>query len=190
MIKDTQKNVGSWILAFLALPSFLFWLFPLLMCCFRLGEFKDLKFIQRGILCGVWKNRNRRFSTCLGRGMMLTKSVMDEGRILRHRVVKHEIVHLRQFEDFFVYGLFLSIIFLLITKSFWCLLLWPLTAALLLVNFLTATLRWGTKGIYRDTEHERSAYAQTDMWDDLDYGDVSWEEIRDIARYNQKGVLG
>jgi len=42
---------------------------------------------------------------------------------------------------------------------------------------ITAT-RYGVKNAYRDSEHERSAYAQTDTWPD----GSSWWERRDVAR--------
>ncbi len=58
----------------------------------------------------------------------------------------------------------------------------------MLTNFGTAVARYGWKGIYRDTEHERSAYAQTDFVRQAALG-KSWEELRDEFREAQKGLL-
>ena len=57
-------------------------------------------------------------------------------------------------------------------------------------NFISAVLRYGPKGIYRDAEHERSAYAQTDLLRFLAGDAKSWEELRDAERAAQKDIIG
>jgi hypothetical protein len=59
----------------------------------------------------------------------------------------------------------------------------------MVTNFVTAVLRFGWKGIYRDTEHERSAYGQTDFIRRGSEG-KSWDMLRDEHREQQENLLG
>jgi hypothetical protein len=81
------------------------------------------------------------------------------------RIWKHERVHIRQYEDLCLLGALISIV-LVVPPSYglsWIegLILWGSSGALwLLPNFLTGWIRFGDA--YRGSEHEKSAYAQTD----------------------------
>ena len=113
------------------------------------------------ILCASWRPwvlRRWRFSTTVGRAMVFQPHHRGDRR-LRH----HEAVHVRQgvdrstlaalvaLSDGFVHGLtWLPFAF------------WISGFAWQLPNFLTAALRWGIGSAYRQSEHERSAYDQTD----------------------------
>jgi hypothetical protein len=168
-------------------PAFLGWLFPILAFC--LGAAKDFAFIGDGVLTNTWRpwvvkprdflqkikwpfgamfdaqgNRTLskplavarnwwKYSTTLSRGMVLQPGISE-------RVLKHERVHVRQVEDLLVLALTLSLVAATTTWNPWWLLLWPSGVVWQLPNFLTAILRGGHP--YRDSEHERSAYAQTD----------------------------
>jgi len=152
------------VLYILVWPSFFGWLFPLLMIC--LGAAKDLRFIGNGVLAATWRPwaaKLWKYSTTLSRGMVLQADV-DE------RILKHEFVHVRQVEDRLVLALSLALVVSVTTWDWWWMLLWPTGVAWQLPNFLTAVLRDGH--VYRDAEHERSAYAQTDQR--LRHNGVSW----------------
>lgn len=137
---------------------------------------------------------------------------------------RHERVHVRQFEDAAVQGFFLGLGLASVQWAFgWCVeawqpaVLWELTWLLFplmsAAGWGTALLRWGlapkqrARGgadrswwarifdvAYRDSEIERSAYAQTDRMmrkvfqklpdgrDDLVEIDSSWTEKRDEQR--------
>jgi hypothetical protein len=87
--------------------------------------------------------------------------------------LEHELVHVRQVEDLLLLSAILSIVVVLVEGNPWWTLLWPSGVVWLLPNFLGAALRKGH--IYRDAEHERGAYAQTDAHHTKD--EKSWLDI-------------
>lgn len=145
----TARYVVCW-------PRFLGWLFPLLaVACFFA---RDLRLLEDGVLAATWRDwwaRRWRYSTTLAAGM-----VFHPSHLAHPSVEKHERVHLRQSEDLAIAGLALALVVGLATLSAWALLLWPFAFVLKAAGFLGALLRGGDA--YRDAEHERSAYAQTD----------------------------
>ena len=141
------------LLYILTWPAFLGWLFPLTM---RIFAATDLRFVGEGVLAATWRPwaaKRWKYSTTLSRGMVLQADA-DE------RTVKHEFVHVRQVEDRLLLALIVSCLIASVQWNPWWLILWPTGVAWQLPNFLTAVLRGGD--VYRDTEHERSAYSQTD----------------------------
>lgn len=153
-------------------PRFLGWLFPLL--AILLFAARDLRLDDDAVLTATWRPWVARFwkySTTLGAGMVLWSALDGVPR----RVMDHERVHVRQFEDAALAGLVVGLVVSIVElQSLW-LLLWPAGALLLLPHYLGAVLRGGH--VYRDAEHERSAYAQTDIrvWD----GDTHWLEVHE-----------
>ncbi len=114
-----------------------------------------------------WVTKYWKYSTTLSYGIVFQPKVTP-------RTVKHENVHVRQVQDRCVLA-FLLALFALITGlatssqplAFFGLGLWLAGPIYQVPNFLTAMLRGGH--VYRDAEHERSAYAQTD-----DPKDIPW----------------
>jgi len=122
---------------------------------------------------------------------------------LDERVERHERVHVRQSEDLAFAGFLLG---LAVAASMWTLGwyadawqpaavwlgVWLVSPLLLIGNWITALLRFGIAPpregrswlgrvfdvAYRDSEHERSAYAQTDTWPD----GQSWWHRRERGR--------
>ncbi len=129
---------------------------------------------------GPWK-----YSTTLGRTIWWQPGKRDPGEELDERIERHERIHVRQVEDLMVLSFIVGLICGIATGD-WLLafLTWMSGGLWQLPNFLTAMLRYGFRSVYRDSEHERSAYAQTDKWPN---GESWWEE-RDRARHRQVGL--
>jgi hypothetical protein len=146
---------GRIVLYVLAWPRFLGWLFPLLAVALFLGH--DLRILDGAVLACTWRPwliaKGWRWSMTLAAGMCLHPAY--EGRVL-----EHERVHVRQAEDSALGALPFAIIASIAGGSAWWMLLWPSLMLLQVGAFLGAVLRGGD--VYRDAEHERSAYAQTD----------------------------
>ena len=141
-------------------PSFLGYLFPLVM----VGVFaaRELRFEDNAVLAATWRpwvTKFWKYSTTLSRGMVFQPGASD-------RMLAHEQVHVRQVEDRLVLALLISIIWAVADGNgleSWALHLAVWSSGILwqVPNFLMALLRGGH--VYRDAEHERSAYAQTDL---------------------------
>lgn len=142
----------------LTAPRFLGWLFPLLFtACFFA---KDLKLIDDGILVATWRPwvvKRWRYSMAFSAGFVLHPAPSLESFA---RTLAHERVHVRQTEDGALVGLLLGLTITLIEMNPWYMVLWPLLMWGKTLGWLGAVLRGGH--VYRDAEHERSAYAQTD----------------------------
>jgi len=116
-----------------------------------------------------WVENLWEYTTTLGRGIIYQAGARDDARIRAH-----EAVHVRQVEDMMLLSLFVGL-----AVGYWsedwpmALCIWWSGGLWQLPNFLTALLRRGDA--YLDSEHERSAYAQTD----LQAGGKSWLEKRD-----------
>jgi hypothetical protein len=132
------------------------------------------------------------YSTTFVRTVWWQPGLRDETEELDERIEKHETVHLRQWEDYmmlsYFVGLFSAIPMWVSVGTFdgfamwfwiWCSgVLWHLP------NFVTAMLRFGARHGYRDSEHERSAYAQTDVF----HRGESWWDLRDRIRGNEETI--
>ena len=112
--------------------------------------------------------------------MVYTPQAYDDTAEADNRVERHEAVHVRQAEDENLKALLVALAVLL-TTGHWLLAvgIWCSGGLWLFVHNATAIIRYGFANAYRDAEHERSAYAQTDLPRALG---KSWEELRDAAR--------
>jgi hypothetical protein len=145
-----------WLLWLLALPWSLAVAWPLVLLL-RTFAAQDLRWQWPGILTATWRPWVRahwRYSTTLGHAMVLHPE-HAAGAILAH-----ELVHVRQAEDEALRAFVGAVAAVLATGSWlfagaW----WATSYAHLATNFLAAILRGGR--VYRDAEHERSAYAQS-----------------------------
>jgi len=198
-----KNNPQGWALFVVALPAVIVgYLWMLLLLLFFVAEWKSVRLQGAGVLTArtrAWAAKFWGFSTTVGRAILYHPYAYDNTPEPDNRTERHEFVHIKQWEDAlmasFVGGLFIAAV------GWWLLgydamqgfatwtLIWCAGVAMKLTNFVTAVLRYGWKGIYRDTEHERSAYAQTD-WIRHSAAGKSWDEIRDTHRDTQKGLLG
>tara|TARA_R100000656_G_scaffold104176_1_gene76182 strand:+ start:222580 stop:223212 length:633 start_codon:yes stop_codon:yes gene_type:complete len=205
--QTTAAQVTAWIrFAFTAPWALVGWLWVVVMCfVVWAADFKKLRFEGAGILTAEWRPWAARFwpfSTTIGRGIIFFPGARDASDEMDERLERHERIHIWQVEDLmllsFIIGLVVSFCtgdFLLGFFLWWSGGLWQLP------NFATAllrfghTLRWPTEGkwheklagflkdlflgvAYRDSEHERSAYAQTSLWPN----GQSWFEAREGQR--------
>jgi hypothetical protein len=186
---DLKNNVQGWVLFAFALPAVIVgYLWLLLLCLLWVGKWSTLRFQGAGVLTvrsRDWAAKFWGFSTTIGRAVLYHPSAYDGTAELDNRVEHHEFVHIKQWEDAcmasFLGGLIVALVGWTALGlnagnglTLWAL-VWSMGAVTFLPNFLTAVLRYGLKGIYRDTEHERSAYACTDIRSD----GKSWEQERD-----------
>lgn len=198
-----KNNVGGWILFGISLPAVIAGhLYVLLACCLFFAEFKSIRYQGAGVITSrfrPWFSNRWKYSTTLGRGIVYGPWAYDESTDIDNRTEMHEFVHIRQFENSCAWGLIGG---LLTTIVAWLLglgagegfalwgFIWALSWTQNVVNMLTAVLVYGWKGIYRDSEHERSAYAQTDLirFMQNEKVPVSWEVLRDEARAKADGI--
>lgn len=169
----------SWILFIFTLPWALStWLLGLLSIL--TGFATKPRFVGAGILTLEWRAwwiKHWKYSTTIGRCIWFRPDRRDPAAFLDERIERHEMTHVRQIEDLMLLSLIWGIIGVFYTHSWWAgLLIWWSGGMWQLPDFITAWLRYGN--FYRDTEHERSAYAQTD----LDPDGSSWWVARDSKR--------
>lgn len=195
------KTVLAWVrFAFTAPWSLVGWLWCVLACLFQFADLKKMRFEGAGVLTSEWKPWFAKlypFSTTLGRAIIFSPGVRENARVRRH-----EQIHMDQVEDLMLLSFLVGLVVGLCTGN-WLLafLLWFSGGAWQLPNFLMALLRyghlvtWPKEGFffgrlkkflsnlfmgvaYRDSEHERSAYAQTDTGPD----GLSWDDRREQIR--------
>ena len=201
-----KNNVAGWILFALALPAVILGhLYVLLACLFWFAGWGTLRYQGAGVLTARWRpwfSKRFRYSTTLGRGICYGPGSYDASAAIDNRTEMHEFVHIKQFEDACCQGLALGALLMTLTLwwgwvtpveglGLWAL-VWATSPAWNAVNNLTGALRYGIKGLYRDAEHERSAYAQTDVISQLkadgNWTYESWTDLRDRARKTQQGI--
>jgi len=197
----------SWIrFSFVAPWAVICWAVVLLACVLQLASFRSLRMENTGILTTFWRPwfaKVWKFSTTLGRGILYHPSHRDPSVEDDERIEQHERIHVAQVEDLmltsFLVGLSVSIVTGNVLLGF---ILWVSGGLWQIPNWVSAVLRYGhhvkkpegkgffasTKSIisqvfdiaYRDSEHERSAYAQTDVLGGS--VDESWAAQRDKER--------
>ncbi len=198
-----SRKAGNWVLFAFTFPwALITWLIGLLSIAAYVAH--KPRFEQAALLTLEWRPWVReklgfRYSTTLGRliwyniGHRDTKPGEDGAGVeaeLDERLERHETVHVRQVEDrmilAFLVGLAVAIGFWThghVGAGFaWWLGLWTSGGVWQVPNFLGAICRYGWIGVYRDSEHERSAYGQTDRWPD----GSSWWDHRDKQREAQQ----
>lgn len=162
---NTAVKIARWILFGIGAPWFVIvgWGWVLLFTVVYAAH--NWRMEEYGILTAEWRpwaTRIWRYSTTLGRGIIYQPGLRraDPKAPLGY-TERHERVHVNQVEDLMVLGLVLGIVVVIGTGD-WImgLALWFCAGAWQLPNFLTAWMRGGD--IYRDSEHERSAYSQVD----------------------------
>lgn len=108
-----------------------------------------------------WWAKIWRYSTTVGRGMCLHPRHVDGGDD-DARIWDHERVHVRQHEDLAAMGAGALALFALQGDWWLGVQAWHLSQAGSLFSLLMAGLRLGWANAYREAEHERAAYSQTD----------------------------
>jgi len=174
---QTIYSRRRWVLWALAIPfNIIAWFWLLLMVAIYAAH--DLRVEPGGVLTAVWRPwaaKRWRYSTTLGHAIIYQPGRRAPVGAVPTRIQEHEHVHVRQAED----DALRSVVLAAFVFTWWAispgttwraaLMIWVFSYAWKSTNFLAAWLR-GLR-VYRDTEHERSAYAQTDERDG-----ISWLE--------------
>ena len=113
-----------------------------------------------------WVTRWWKYSTTVGRVIWFQPGHRDRTGHLDDRLERHERIHVRQIEDLMLLSFAVGLVVALSGSPWLGLALWCSGGIWQLPNFVAAMLRFSWRHAYRDSEHERSAYAQTDMWPD------------------------
>ena len=201
-----KANVLGWVLYALTIPiAIVGYVWMGILIITWMADVKSIRFQGAGVITAKTRDWAKwwGFSTTIGRCILYHPRAYDDTPAIDNRTELHEFVHIRQFEDAALWGLVGGAIISGVATWFsgmsgWEFLAvwmvsWFLMMASMLTNFVTAIMRFGWKGIYRDSEHERSAYAQTDiiavLKADGNWTYKNWEELRDKAREKQKGLL-
>jgi len=127
----------------------------------------------------MWVARRWRWSTTIGRAIIYHPDHRDDDPTeVDTRLERHERKHVWQVEDMMLLSLIVAaLLWLSGTDVLACMVVYVSGGAWQLPNFLAAGLRYGFTfdAMYRGAEHERSAYAQTDLciklgkpWEELD----------------------
>lgn len=164
-MNEKVARIGNWILFAFTAPWGVIIGWGVILLALALFFAHKPRFAPYGTLTAVWRPwwaKIWKYSTTFGRAIIYHPRVADgTPGIIDHRVEKHEMIHVRQVEDMMLLSFIVGLVVGLVTGN------WPLGVALWASggiwqapNFLTAMLRGGH--VYRDSEHERSAYAQCD----------------------------
>lgn len=202
-----KNNPQGWILFAFALPAVVVgWLWMLLLLLCFVAEWKSLRVQGAGVLTArsrPWAAAFWGWSTTVGRAILYHPSAYDETAAIDAPIEKHEFVHIKQWEDALLASFFGGLVVAIVGWS--CLgmdsyqgsaawtLVWCLGVVAMVPGYVSAVLRYGWKGVYKDAEIERSAYGQTDivrvLQEDGNWSYASWGDLRDAARQQQQGLL-
>jgi hypothetical protein len=170
---------SRWVLFLFCLPWALTISWPFIGLCllFKLAE--KPRWGHFGVLSAVWREKIAKkwgYSTTIGSAVVYMPDMRSDDPKSPTRIDKHEDVHVRQYEDNMLLG-FLAMILLGALFGCWWggLLIWWSAGIWQALSYLTAGFRWGwsQEAMYRNAEHERSAYAQTDV---TSRKEMSWED--------------
>ncbi|MGW8177452.1 MAG: hypothetical protein ACWGQW_01430 [bacterium] len=162
-MNEKVAKVGNWVLFAFTAPYGVIVGWGIVLLAIVLFFAHKPKLAPYGTLTAQWRPwwaAKWKYSTTFGRAIIYHPRIADgTPEIIDHRVEKHEMVHVRQVEDRMLLAFLVGLVVFLVTGN-WILglALWVSGGVWQAPNFVTAVLRGGH--IYRDTEHERSAYAQ------------------------------
>lgn len=205
------RLVMAWIrFGFAVAWGLLGWLWVLLACVLFFADFKTLRFEEHAIVTAEWRSWFAKiypYSTTVGRGIIFYPGVRDAKDALDERVERHERVHVWQMEDISFRFLLVGILVGACTGDWlFGFLLWLSAPIWMITNFGMALLRFSHNAkwpegdqngfkkflafmrhlfvdiAYRDSDHERSAYAQTALM-----GGDSWWQMRERQRASMTG---
>lgn len=158
----------KWILFAFVAPWALTVAWPWVLLLWAIRAVTLLEWEEGGVLTAElrpWAAKIWRYSTTLGRGIIYQPDCRAPRGVPTTRIQRHERVHVRQTEDLMMLSFVVGLVVALCTGAWW---LWPVLwwsgGMWQLPNFITAMLRGGNA--YRDSEHERAAYGETDLHDE------------------------
>ncbi len=129
-----------------------------------------------------WFDKIYLFSLTLGRGIIYKPDWRDDPTEVNTQLERHERVHIWQMEDnLFTAAILAIVIYLVLGDWILAVSVWASGIAWQAPHFVTAGLRFkdfSIMGLYYNAEHERSAYAQTDLCRAMG---KSWQELRELS---------
>ena len=145
----------TWPLIIFTLPTLIFG-HVIGLLALMLGMAKKPHYTH-GVLTLTWRDwvsERWHYSTTLGSCMLMSPYAGE-------KTLYHELIHVRQYEDLNLLAAIIGGLCCIFSWKFG-LILWATSGALWLVpNFISGWIRHGDP--YMGSEHERSAYAQTDV---------------------------
>jgi len=159
-----------WVLFVVSLPAVIIsWLAFAILCAITAVKNPTLEpgFILSGHWA-PWAARLWKYSIGVGRVTIYQHFSISGVPNRTKRVRAHENVHIRQGEDDMLKAFLVGLVAGLCAWNFWVFAgIWISGFIWLMVSYLASMLRYGWGGgyrrIYRQAEHERAAYAQTDL---------------------------
>lgn len=203
------RLIMAWVRFAFTLPwSLVGWGWAVLCSLLFFADVRKLRFEDAGLLTTEWRpwfSKVWRYSTTIGRAKIFSPGARDVARKLDERLEKHERVHIWQVEDLMFLSFIIGLVVGVRTGDWpFAFFVWVSGGVWQVTNFVTALLRFShnmkkPKGsrkfrkvvsylyeiAYRDSEHERSAYAQTDV----DSTGESWWDRREEARAAATGEI-
>jgi hypothetical protein len=176
-------KLGSWILLITSAQSFL--LGHLYVGAALLFGFARKPAYEPGLVLTAewrdWMDQRCRYSITIGRGIIYSPKRRDDPEQVNTLLERHERKHIWQQEDCAFMATLVGGTVAAVTGD-WILglMIWASAIFWLAVNFIIAGIRFhdfSYEGMYRNAEHERSAYAQCDL---IRHLGKSWEELREM----------
>lgn len=156
----------KWVLLFVTLPAALVcWILSLVSLMLNITKAPRWEpFLVLSLELNDHVAKHWAYSITLPRVIVYCPGARDASTAPTSLVEQHEHIHIRQIED----SMFVS--FLLGLCVLWCTanllvsgVIWLSGAVWLLLYYVTAAMRHGTKKAYLYAEHEAAAYSQTDL---------------------------
>lgn len=177
-----MREHRHWITFIFSLPAvILSWLAFVVLCA---GYVVHKPTFEPGfILSGQWRpwfGKIWRYSVGFGRVTIYKHYAISGSVKTVHKIRSHEHVHIRQTEDDMMKAFLVGAITGLWVWNIWVFLaIWSSGIVWLMVCYLTSMFRHGFKynRIYRQAEHERAAYIETELDED---GRTRLEEYDEI----------
>jgi hypothetical protein len=158
-----------WILHITSLPALIgSWLFFAILCAITAVKNPTLE--PGLILSGYWApwvSRFWRYSNAFGRVTIYQHKLISGDPSSAKRVRTHEQTHIRQSDDDMLKAFLVGVVAGLCAWNYWLFIgIWCSGFVWLMVHYLASMFRYGAnrmQRVYRQAEHERAAYAQSDL---------------------------
>lgn len=150
-----------------------------------IGAAHDVRWVPGLVLTAQWRPWVRKvgwvWSTTIGRCIIYQPESRDDTVEIDTRIERHEQIHIWQSEDMMALSLLVGSVVYAATGDAWLAGgIYFTGGAWQFPNFITAGLRTGftMANMYENSEHERSAYGQTDVPRIVG---KSWAELKELG---------
>ena len=152
----------KFIVQLVAIPNYLFgYLYATLALLLFFAHKPSIEHGVPVVQWRAWFAKRWKYSTTIGRGVGMHPEHAGHPEISGY-VWDHEMVHIRQTEDLCAHGLAAGIVAAVLGAPLAGLIIWLWSPTVpMLLNLFLSMMRHGVKKAYRESEHERAAYAHT-----------------------------